>query len=53
VFTRTPRRRQSVVQGDFAVADSSEPGEAGGTDSVRLGFPCGIVYFGQFLCGRA
>ena len=49
VITRTPRRRESVVQGDFAVADSPEAGEAGGTDGMRLGFACGIVEFGQFV----
>ena len=52
VFTRAPRRGQSVVQRGFAVADAPEAGQASGPDGVGLGFPCGIVQFGQLLGGR-
>ena len=53
VFTRASRRGESVVQGDFAVADSPEAGQAPGADGVRLGFPGSVVQFGQLLGGRA
>ena len=43
VFTRAPRRCKSVVQSDFAVADSPKACEAAGTDGVRLGFSCGVA----------
>ena len=43
VFTRAPRRREGVVQRDFAVADSAEAGEARGPNGMGLGFACGIV----------
>ena len=52
MFTRAPGRGESVVQGDFAVADSPEAGEANGTDGVRLRFSGGIVQFGQFVGGE-
>jgi hypothetical protein len=53
VLTRAPRRGESIVQGDFAVADPPESGEARGTHSVRLRFACGITQFGQFGSGHA
>ena len=52
VFTRASRRGESVVQRDFAVADSPEAGEARRSDGVRLGFSGGVVQFGQLVGGR-
>ena len=43
VFTCAPRRRQSIVQGDFAVADSPEAGEASSTDGMCLGFSLTVI----------
>ena len=52
VFTRTSRRGESIVERNLAVANAPEPGQAGSSDSVRLGFPCGIVQLGQLVGGR-
>ena len=53
VVTCAPRRCESVVQGDFAIADSAEARKTSGPNGMSLGFPCGIVQSGQFVGGRA